>query len=63
MYISSVSSNDMTSYSTTYYDMYNSTKLGDNGIPNYKKLLLTRNYYNTIAPSCKCFFSKKLTVL
>ena len=54
MYISSVSSNDMTSYST---------KLGDNGIPNYKKLLLTRNYYNTIAPSCKCFFSKKLTVL
>ena len=38
------------------YDMYNSTKLGDNGIPNYKKLLLTRNYYNTIAPSCTKYF-------
>ena len=34
--------------------MYTSTKLGDNhlggdnGIPNYKKLLLTRNYYITV---------------
>ena len=43
--------------------MYTSTKLGDNhlgdgdnGIPNYKKLLLTRNYYITIAPSCTKYF-------